>query len=303
MLNMSNPFYYLLSFLAGAVISIMVICNTEFGLATTSETSLIINQIVGIILLTIVLFAGRNNPKICPKRKKTKWYMWYGGLFGVGVITFNYYSVSTLGATLAMASAVFGQNATALFMDLTGFMGMTKQKISPVKWIALGVSFLGILIMCIFSGGDFSVIYLLMGIAAGFLTMTQMSYNSTFANAKGAVFSARQNVISGLFGSVVYAAIFFPSATVEGFKAIPSVPFYLIIAGGTLACFVVISSNIVVTRIPAVYSSLLMTSGQILTSLVLDGVLYSRFDLSLLTGVACMMAGMFINFYAEKKEA
>lgn len=279
----------------------MVICNTEFGLLTTSETSLIINQIVGIVLLTIVLVAGRNNPRISPKRKSTKWYMWFGGFFGVGVITFNYYSVSNLGATLAMASAVFGQNATALLMDLTGFMGMTKQKISPVKWLALAVSFLGILIMCIFSGGDFNIIYLLMGLAAGFLTMTQMSYNSTFANAKGAVFSARQNVISGLLGSVIYAAIFFPSATVEGFKAIPEVPFLLIIAGGTLACFVVISSNIVVTRIPAVYSSLLMTSGQILTSLLLDAMLYNRFDIYLLLGVICMMAGMFINFYAEKK--
>lgn len=298
---MRRTLLYLTPFLTGAVISLMVICNNQLGNATTNEVSLIINQITGIVLLTLILAAGRNNPVIAPKRSSAKWYMYFGGLFGIAVMVFNFYSVNHLGATLAMAAAVFGQSAMGLVFDLTGLMGMQKQKIPAMKWVAIAVSFSGILVMSIFSDGRFSLIYLMMGIAAGILTMTQMVYNSSFAKAKGAVFSARQNVISGLGGILIYAAIFYPKATIEGFSVLPSVPFYLIVAGGTLAIFVVISSNVIIPKIPAVYSALLMSSGQILASLLLDKLLYDVFTPALLIGTLLMILGMLVNFAAEKK--
>ena len=270
---MAKYLNYIITFITGAVISLMVICNTELGKATTNEVSLIINQITGIVLLTIILSVGRKNVKINPKREKAPWYMYFGGLFGIVIMIFNFYTVLNIGATLAMATAVFGQSAIGLVMDLTGFMGVQKRKISKLKWLSLAISFIGILVMSIFSDGSFKLLYILMGTAAGVITMIQMVYNSSFAKKKGALFSARQNVISGLGGVLIYAAILYPSATLEGFTHLPSVPFYLIIGGGTLACFVVSSTNIIIPKIPAVYSALLLSSGQILASLLLDNLL------------------------------
>lgn len=299
---MAKYLNYIVTFITGAVISLMVICNTELGVATTNEVSLIINQITGIILLTVILTAGRKNVKINPKREKAPFYMYFGGLFGIAIMILNFYSVLNVGATLAMGTAVFGQSTIGLVMDLTGFMGVEKRKISPLKWISLAVSFAGIIVMTLFAGGSFKIVYVLMGITAGVITMIQMVYNSSFAKKKGAVFSARQNVISGLGGILIYAALFYPSTTLAGLEKLPSVPFYLIIAGGTLACFVVCSTNVIIPKIPAVYSALLLSSGQILASLVLDKLLYNTFSLALLAGTILMLAGMGGNFAAERKE-
>lgn len=157
--------------------------------------------------------------------------------------------------------------------------------------------------MSILSGGAFRPLYLLMGLAAGALTMTQMVYNSTFAKAKGPLFSARQNVISGLIGMVIFSFITKPSETMDAFRAVPSVPFFLIVGGGVLACWVVVCTNIVIPKIPAVYSALLLSAGQLIASLILDTVIYSTFTPALLIGSIIMMAGMFLSFLADRKEA
>lgn len=292
---------YLLSFITGAVISVMVIFNTELGAVTTTEISTMVNQIVGIVSLTILMVLLRKNNKLCPKREKSHWYMYFGGIFGLFILTFNFYTVLEIGATLAMALAVFGQSATGLFFDLTGLFGMEKKNITKQKWLSLAVSFMGILVMSLLSGGAFKPLYLLMGLAAGALTMTQMIYNSTFAKAKGPLFSARQNVISGLIGIVIFAFITKPQESINALSILPSVPFYLIVGGGLLGVWVVVSTNIVIPKIPAVYSALLLSAGQLLASLVLDYFIYSTFSFALLLGTVVMLIGMILSFLSDKK--
>lgn len=294
---------YLLSFITGAVISVMVIFNTELGAVTTTEISTMVNQIVGIVSLTILMVLLRKNDKLCPKREKSHWYMYFGGIFGLFILTFNFYTVLEIGATLAMALAVFGQSATGLFFDLTGLFGMEKKNITKQKWLSLAVSFMGILVMSLLSGGAFKPLYLLMGLAAGALTMTQMIYNSTFAKAKGPLFSARQNVISGLIGIVIFAFITKPQESINALSILPSVPFYLIVGGGLLGVWVVVSTNIVIPKIPAVYSALLLSAGQLLASLVLDYFIYSTFSFALLLGTAIMLVGMVLSFLSDRKAA
>lgn len=202
---MKKSIFYLVSFLTGAVISVMVVANTELGRITTNEVSLIVNQAIGVVLTTFILLAGRKSEIINPARKKSRWYMYFGGLFGICVMVCNFYSVLNVGSALAMAAAVFGQSLTGLVTDLFGLFSMPKRKQSTLKWISLALSFTGIFIMSLSQSGSFRLIYILMGVLAGIMTMLQMTYNSSFAKAKGAVFSARQNAISGLAGTIIYA--------------------------------------------------------------------------------------------------
>ena len=292
---------YLLSFITGAVISVMVIFNTELGAVTTTEISTMVNQIVGIIALTLLMFVFRKNKELCPKRVKSHWYMYFGGIFGLFILTFNFYTVIEIGATLSMALAVFGQSATGLFFDLTGLFGMEKKRITKQKWISLAVSFLGILLMSLLSGGSFKPAFLLMGFAAGALTMTQMIYNSTFAKAKGPLFSARQNVISGLVGIVIFSFIVKPQESIKAISILPSIPFYLIVGGGLLGVWVVVSTNIIIPKIPAVYSALLLSAGQLIASLFLDYFIYNTFSFALLIGSSIMLLGMFLSCLSDKK--
>ena len=298
---MKKSIFYLISFLTGAVISVMVVANTELGRITTNEVSLIVNQAIGVVLTTFILLAGRKNVLINPARQKSRWYMYFGGLFGICVMVCNFYSVLNVGSALAMAAAVFGQSITGLVTDLFGLFSMPKRKQSTLKWISLALSFIGIFIMSLSQSGSFKLVYILMGVLAGIMTMLQMTYNSSFAKAKGAVFSARQNALSGLAGTIIYAALLMPEETLHGFTLLPSASFLSIIAGGTLAIVVVVSTNLVIPRIPAVYSAILLSCGQILTSIVIDTFLYDLFSPSLLIGSLVMLAGIGLNFSADRK--
>ena len=298
---MKKSIFYLVSFLTGAVISVMVVANTELGRITTNEVSLIVNQAIGVVLTTFILLAGRKNMLINPARQKSRWYMYFGGLFGICVMVCNFYSVLNVGSALAMAAAVFGQSITGLVTDLFGLFSMPKRKQSTLKWISLALSFTGIFVMSLSQSGSFKLVYILMGVLAGIMTMLQMTYNSSFAKAKGAVFSARQNALSGLAGTIIYAALLMPEETLHGFTLLPSASFLSIIAGGTLAIVVVVSTNLVIPRIPAVYSALLLSCGQILASIVIDTFLYDLFSPALLTGSLIMLAGIGLNFSADRK--
>ena len=288
------------AFLTGVIISIMVVANTELGNATTNEVSMIVNQSIGVVLVTLILLMGKNNPLISPPRQKSRWYMYFGGLFGIFVMVFNFYSVLNIGSALAMACAVFGQSLMALFLDIFGLFGMKKQQITVKKALSTGISFAGILVMSLSQTQKGSLIYILMAVAAGVFTMLQFCYNSGFAKKKGALFSARQNALSGLAGTLVYAFILLPEETLAGFRNLPSVPFLSIILGGCLAIVVVSASNLIIPAVPAVYSSLLISAGQILSSLALDAFFYSRFSLPMLTGAVIMLAGVLLDYFAGK---
>lgn len=287
------------AFITGLIIAVMAVFNTELGKATTNEVSITINQITGIVALTAVLLLFRKNKTVNPERKKAPWYLWGGGLFGLIVITTNYFSITGSGATVAMASAVFGQCLMGIIYDITGLMGMEKMRISKLKAVGTVISFLGIMVMFAFSKASISPLYALIGAAGGAITMIQMVYNSIFASYKGAFFSARQNVISGLIGIVLYSFLFNTDATINGWKAVPGIPVSILIGGGILACFVVVLANTIIPRIPAADSSVLMSSGQVMMAAVIDAALYSKLETALVAGSVLMIIGLILSRQAE----
>ncbi|AEV28961.1 hypothetical protein SpiGrapes_1141 [Sphaerochaeta pleomorpha str. Grapes] len=299
---MQTAAYILLDFITGMVISIMVVCNTELGVASTMGVSLIINHIVGLTILFGILFFGRKNKTINPPRSKAPWYLWFSGLFGLAILNCNYYTIVYTGASLAMASTVFGQSAVSLVYDLTGFMGMKKYTLNKKKILSLSISLAGILIMASTNEGSFAFAFILLGVLAGALTMTQMVLNSTFSQYKGSFFAARHNFLVGLVAGVLFYFVFSPQQTFQGFKVIGKIPLLLTVSGGTLAVFVVVSTNIVVTKIPAIYSALLLSGAQILMSLAIDATFYDKFSPTLLYGSLLMLIGMAGNIIADRRQ-
>ncbi len=284
-----------IAFLTGAIISVMVIFNTELGADTSNSVSILINQAVGIIFLSSVMLALSKDTRVNPPRKRAPWYMWFGGLFGLMVITCNYYSVRETGATIAMGAAVLGQCLAGIALDITGWMWMRKRAISARRAISIIVVAAGIAVMLLFTGEAINPLYALLGIAAGIITMVQMAYNSRFAAAKGAFFSARQNVVSGLIGIALFAFLTDASGTVGALSHLGAVPFYAVVGGGILACFVVVASNTIIPRIPGADSSALMSAGQVMAAAALDWAIYSRLYPALIIGSVMMVIGIAIS--------
>lgn len=287
--------YYLSAFLVGAVISVMVVFNTALGVATNNSISIAINQITGIVILTLIMIAFPSSKTVNPERKPAPWWQWFGGLFGLIVISINYFAVKEAGATIAMAAAVLGQCVMGLVYDITGFMGMDKRKVGGRNIISLLISLVGIAIMLLFAGSNgrsSSFIFALLSVLSGVITMIQMVYNSSFAKVKGPFFSARQNVISGLCGIVLFMLIFNLKPSIEAAKGLASYPIWKALMGGTLAVIVVVASNLIIPRIPGAASSILMSSGQILAAVLLDYIMYSISSPSLIAGAIIMIIGL-----------
>ncbi|HCJ94360.1 MAG TPA: hypothetical protein DHV69_03855, partial [Sphaerochaeta sp.] len=136
----------------------------------------------------------------------------------------------------------------------------------------------------------------------GIITMIQMVYNSRFAAYKGVFFSARNNVLSGLVIAVVVYAITSADTTLKAFATVGEVPVPLMLGGGLLAVLVVSGTNHVIPRIPAIYSALLLSSSQIITSIVLDYYMYDLFSTRLLVGAIVILIGMMGNVFIDWKE-
>jgi transporter family-2 protein len=297
-----NPALYLfLDILTGMVISVMVVANTLYGQATTMGVSLVVNHTIGLTILSLILLVGRNKPAIRGPGLKAPWYLYFNGLFGLAILNLNYYTVINAGASLAMASTVFGQSICSLVFDLTGWMGMQKRSLNKTKAVSLLVSLAGILAMATSGDGTFALFSILLGILAGALTMTQMVLNSTLAIYKGPIRASHQNFIGGLAAGLVFYFLLQGEQTLAGLAATPGLPFLLVFSGGTLAVFVVVSTSYVIVKIPAVYSALLLSSAQILMSLAIDTIFFDSFSLPLLLGSLLMLLGMGGNLAADKK--
>ena len=287
--------------LTGMVISVMVVANTLYGQATTMGVSLIVNHTIGLTILSLILLVGRNKPAIRGPGLKAPWYLYFNGLFGLAILNLNYYTVINAGASLAMASTVFGQSICSLVFDLTGWMGMQKRSLNKTKAVSLLVSLAGILAMATSGDGTFALLSILLGILAGSLTMIQMVLNSTLAIYKGPIRASHQNFIGGLAAGLVFYFLLQGEQTLVGLAATPGLPFLLVFSGGTLAVFVVVSTSYVIVKIPAVYSALLLSSAQILMSLAIDTIFFDSFSLPLLLGSLLMLLGMGGNLAADKK--
>lgn len=298
---MNLPIYLFLDALTGMVISIMVVANTLYGQATTMGVSLIVNHTIGLTILSAILLLGRNRSSIRGPGKKAPWYLYFNGLFGLAILNLNYYTVVATGASLAMASTVFGQSFCSLIFDLTGWMGMQKRKLNKAKALSLAVSGIGIIVMASGGEGTFALFFIVLGVLAGALTMTQMVLNSTFASYKGAIRASHQNFIGGLVAGLLFYFLVQPQATLEGLAKTPSLPFLLVASGGILAVFVVVSTSYVIIKIPAVYSALLLSSAQILMSLAIDTIFFDKFSLPLLIGAILMLLGMAGNLVSDRK--
>ncbi len=275
----------------------MVVYNTLLGQQSSMALSFIINHLIGIIVITFILIILRiKNGK--PKREKAPWYLYFGGAFGFLILNANYITITNIGTSMSMATAVFGQSVASLLFDLTGFMGTKKYKFEKKKGVLLFVALLGIVIMGI-DGDAFTFGYLLIGIGTGVITMIQMVYNSRFANYKGNLFSARNNVISGLLiALLVYS--FNPGPIFNSLSLLKNIPVLVIFTGGFLAMGVVVGSNYLIPRIPTLYAGLLISASQIISSVFLDLIMFDYFSISLLVGSLIVLFGTAASIITDK---
>ncbi|MDD4219416.1 MAG: DMT family transporter [Sphaerochaetaceae bacterium] len=292
---------YFLACVIGIMVSFMVVFNTRLGEVSTIAVSFFFSHSIGVVAITLILIALRIQRGKPAQRQKAPWYFWFGGAFGFIILNASFITMTNIGASLAIATAVFGQALGSLFFDLTGFMGRKTYPISIRKAFTLALSFVGIIVMAT-QGGTFAIPYVILGMLTGIISMAQMVYNSRFADYKGVFYSARHNALSGfIIGAIIYG-LTVAKPTILAFSQIREVPLFLILGGGLLAVLVISGTNYVIPKLPAIYSALILSTTQIITSIIIDYYLYEIFSSRLLWGALITLLGMAGNILVDWKE-
>lgn len=144
------------------------------------------------------------------------------------------------------------------------------------------------------------MLMILLAMLGGVLTTLSMIVSSALGKKIGLIQSTIIHYIGGLIGGV-FILIGMGSASAPSIIDLSKMPLYTLL-GGIMGVIVVYISNIVIPKIPVVYSTLLMFSGQMICAIIIDTIIIGEFSLKKLLGAIIVVLGIFYNSKIDEKE-
>ena len=144
------------------------------------------------------------------------------------------------------------------------------------------------------------MLMILLAISGGVLTTLSMIVSSTLGKKIGLIQSTIIHYIGGLIGGI-FILLGLGNASAPSIMEMSRMPLYIFL-GGIIGVVVVYTSNIVIPKIPVVYSTLLMFSGQMLCAIIIDTIVMGEFSWQKLLGSVVVILGIFYNSKVDSKE-
>jgi len=287
--------YQILSMGIGILIALMIAFNSQLAGAMGNIPASLVIHIVGLSFISFLIPLGPRpmNPRRVPL------FLRFGGILGIAVTLFNNLCFLELGASLTIGLGILGQTMAGQAVDLTGFLGMKKHPFKRGKLLGWVFILAGAFIM---TGGEWGRIsIMLLALIAGAFVMISSVMNARLAQGIGIFQATRNNFMMGLGGLILLFALNRPS--IKPFTFIPQLSPIILLGGGFLAVLVVIGLNIVLPKIPAVYSTILIFSGQISAGLGVDFVLEGRVSYNRGMGALVILLGLGIKTFIDYRGA
>lgn len=139
----------------------------------------------------------------------------------------------------------------------------------------------------------------ILAIIGGVLTTLSMVINSSLGKRIGVLQSTLINYIVGLLCSMIVLLIVGSNvelSTVE-FNNIP----IFVFCGGIIGVVIVYTSNIIIPKIPVVYSMLLLFIGQILAGIIIDFLINKKIEINKIVGAMIVTIGILYNSRVDNK--
>jgi bacterial/archaeal transporter family-2 protein len=144
------------------------------------------------------------------------------------------------------------------------------------------------------------MIYIILAIIGGCLTILSMIVNSRLAGKIGVLQSTFINYVVGLLIALILAVIT-GSLNIVKINNFTNIPLWAFL-GGFIGVMVVASSNIIIPKIPIIYSTVLIFIGQIFTGIIIDYVMKGSISKGKIIGGLLIIAGMIYNSNIDKNE-
>ena len=141
---------------------------------------------------------------------------------------------------------------------------------------------------------------IILSMLGGILTTLSMIVNSSLGKKIGVLQSTCINYIVGLICSTLVLVVLGNSINVTT-ETFAKMPFYVFL-GGAIGVSVVYLSNIIIPKIPVVYSTLLLFVGQVITGIIIDFFMMSEISFSKLIGAIIIILGILYNSRIDEKK-
>lgn len=286
--------YNLLSLLAGAVISFMIVVNggltNKYGVFAAA---VIIHAVGSLFAFMIIKFSRK---KILSK-KDMPWWIYIGGIIGVLTVMFNNFSYGKISLTSIVALGLFGQTTTSIVIDIFGLLGMKKYPLKKSTLMGLIFAIIGIIIMLDDSTGS-ALHAVILSFASGVTVVLSRTYNAKLSENIGALQGSFINHIVGL--PVTIFILFLLGRTEPIFTDFSISSNYWIYFGGILGVLVVSLFNIAVPKTSAFHLTLLSFIGQIFTGILLDLITKQGYSQATFYGGLLISLGIGINILIEQ---
>jgi transporter family-2 protein len=144
------------------------------------------------------------------------------------------------------------------------------------------------------------MLYIILAVLCGCITIVSMIINSHLAKQIGVLKGTLINYIVGLLSTILLLIIVKGSVNLDlsSFTIIPS----WALLGGLLGVIVVSASNIVIPKIPTIYTTLLIFIGQLFTGLLIDYFRVGFISNGKIIGGLLILLGLMYNSSVDKKE-
>lgn len=144
------------------------------------------------------------------------------------------------------------------------------------------------------------MLYIILAVLCGSITIVAMIINSHLAKKIGVLQGTLINYIVGLLSTIVLIIIVknYVDLSVASFSMIPLWAFL----GGLLGVIVVSASNIIIPKIPTIYTTLLIFIGQLFTGILIDYFIVGFVSKGKIIGGLLILLGLIYNSSIDKKE-
>lgn len=288
-----------LAVLSGGLIAVMIFFNGDLSQLYGNPIATVIIHIVGLCCILPVLAVKR---QWLPKGKKIPLALFTGGAVGVGLTYLNNFTIPRIGVTATLAIGLLGQMLTSLVIEQYGLFRTPRRAFNAKKLLVIALILGGIFAMG-YGNLQMGLAIFLLALAAGVLNILSRMINADLALHVGPYQSTLINYVVGLLCALAAAAAVWLAGGLHTLPAFPGAARLPIYTGGALGVIIVILSNIVTTKVPALQLTLLLFVSQLGVGMLLDLFIQQAISLPMLLGGALVLAGLVYNQRLEKQMA
>lgn len=121
----------LIAAISGVTMALQGSINSALGKIIGLLEATFIVHVVGLILVSLLLFLFRLGDGNFQRYAEAPWYLYLGGVLGVIILYGVVRSIPTLGVAVATTAIIVGQVLTAALVDHLGLFGLGKV---PFSW-------------------------------------------------------------------------------------------------------------------------------------------------------------------------